>query len=243
MTIAAVGALGAMALVDSTSIGTLGVPVWMLAQRRVRAWTVLLYLLAIGIFYWFVGLLLLQGFTALYGFLDGVDPRTVDMAQILIGVALFVASFIVLPPGKKAQEARRRRREERGPGILGRGIARVTGPDASVPAILGLALVAGLLELATMVPYLAAVGIISSYGFGLSIESVVLVGYCVLMVAPAVVLLGGRLVAASAVEPTLERLSAWLKRSGDTTLGWVLGVVGVLVVLDGIGRLQISGLG
>lgn len=242
MTIAAVGALGALALVDATSVGTLGVPVWMLAQRRVRAWTVLLYLLAIGVFYWVVGLALLQGFSLALGALRGVDEGVVNVVQIVIGVALFAASFVVLPPGKKAQEARRRRRAQKGPGLLGRGVDRVTGPDASVPAIIGLAVVAGLIEVATMVPYLAAIGLISTYSLNLPVEALVLVGYCLVMVLPAVVLLGGRLVAAPAVEPLLQRLSNWIKRSGDATLGWVLGILGVLVVLDGIGRLQLSGL-
>ena len=48
--------------------------------------------------------------------------------------------------------------------------------------------------------------------------------------------------AARAVEPVLERVSAWLTRSGDAALGWVLGIVGVLLMVNALGRLDVVAL-
>lgn len=246
MTLTAMGALAGMALVDSTSIGTLGVPVGMLAQRRVRAWTVLLYLLALALFYWVLGLALLRGIGAVGALLGGdgalaaaLSGPAATIGQVALGGVLLALSFVAWPSGKERQEARRRRRAERGPGPVGRAMARVSGGEAGAPAVVGLAMVAGVMEAATMVPYLAAIGLIAAAPLGTGAEAVVLAGYVGVMMLPALALLTGRLAAARAVEPVLERISAWLTRSGDATLGWVLGIVGVLLMVNGLGRLDV----
>lgn len=237
----ALGGLVVLALVDSTSVGTLGVPAVMLAQRRIRPGVIVFYLLALALFYWVVGLVLLQGMTWALDALGGVvEDRTVDIAQIVLGVALFALSFVVLPPGKKRQEERRRRRAE-SPGPVQRLLTHVLGENASVRAVVSLAFVAGVAELATMVPYLAAIGIIIGLDLSGGVEAAVLLAYVAVMIAPALVLLVVRLTGADAIEPFLDKLASWVRNAGDTTLGWVLGVVGVLLVLDGVGRLQMAG--
>nr|BFF20805.1 hypothetical protein GCM10025730_43260 [Promicromonospora thailandica] len=63
---ALVGALVVLALVDSTSFGTLLIPVWLLmAPGRVRVGRMLLYLGSIAGFYALVGLAILLGADAL----------------------------------------------------------------------------------------------------------------------------------------------------------------------------------
>lgn len=249
MTLTAMGALAGLALIDSTSFGTLGVPVGMLAQRRVRAWTVLLYLLALALFYWVLGLALLRGIGAVAALLDGggapgaaVSGPVATIAQVALGAGLLALSFVVWPAGTERQEARRRRRAERGPGPVGRAMARVSGGEAGAPAVVGLAVVAGTVEAASMVPYLGAIGLIAAAPLGAAAEAAVLAGYVAVMMLPALALLTGRLAAARALEPLLVRISAWLARSGDATLGWVLGIVGVLLLVNGLGRLDVLSL-
>lgn len=53
-----------------------------------------------------------------------------------------------------------------------------------------------------------------------------LAGYCLARVIPALVLLAGRVVAASRKQPLLGRLNDWVSRHADTATGYVLGVAG-----------------
>ena len=61
MTITIAAALAGLAVIDSTSIGTLVVPLWMLVHPQLRARMVVLYLAVIGLFYWILGVGLLGG--------------------------------------------------------------------------------------------------------------------------------------------------------------------------------------
>ena len=58
--VATAAALAALALVDSTSFGTLGIPVYMLVQPRVRVAALLGYLATIAGFYWLLGVVLVR---------------------------------------------------------------------------------------------------------------------------------------------------------------------------------------
>ena len=111
------------------------------------------------------------------------------------------------------------------------------GAGGGTGVLVGLALGAGLLEVATMLPYLAAVGLLSASDLGAVAQGGVLAGYCLGMVLPALVLLGLRLRAARWVQPLLVRVGAWLERSGAETTAWVAGIVGCLLARDAVGRL------
>ena len=61
MTAAAVAGLAGLALVDSTSFGTLVLPLMMLLAPQVRTRNVVVYLCTIAVFYFGVGVALLAG--------------------------------------------------------------------------------------------------------------------------------------------------------------------------------------
>lgn len=235
---ALVGVLAVLALVDSTSFGTLLVPVWLLlAPGRVRVGRVIVYLATIAGFYLAVGVLVMLGGTTLldrYG--DVLDSRPVVAAQLVVGVALLALSFRF--DGRRAA----RRAAQRGgtPGRLVRWRERATATDGSsgsLAPLAGLALGAGALEVATMLPYLAAIGLITASDLSGPASVGVLAAYCVVMVVPALLLLVARRVAARAVDPVLRRLERWLTRHAAEMTAWVLGIVGVLLALDAVGRL------
>ena len=104
----------------------------------------------------------------------------------------------------------------------------------SVASLMGLALGAVALEVATMLPYLAAIGLITTAGIGWPLTGLVLAAYCVVMVLPALVLLAGRLFAAGAVEPVLERLNRWMTKNAASMTGWVVGIAGFLIARDAV---------
>ncbi len=220
------GTLAVLALIDSTSFGTLGVPVWMLVQRRIRVLAVLVYLCVISGFYWVMGLALLGGADALRDLLDDLaGNRGFLRAQLVVGVGLVLGSFLL--GGKPA--ARRRARRGGVPGRHERWKQRVVGEKATLGGVAVVALLAGLVEAASMLPYLGAVALLSGSELADGPRVAVLAGYVVLMAVPALVLLGGRLCGARVLEPWLARIERWMDRGSGEVLGWVVGIVGFLV--------------
>ncbi|MEV4810191.1 GAP family protein [Micromonospora avicenniae] len=224
-------ALAGLALVDSTSIGTLFIPVWLLlTPGQVNVRRILTYLGTIAGFYLLVGLLLVWGGTRLAETLGGaLDQRPVLWAQLALGVGLFVISF--------RYDGKRRRRSG---GVL-RWRDRATSGDSSARWLVGLALLAALAEVATMLPYLGAVSLLAAADVSGPAVVAVLAGYCLVMVSPAVLLLGTRVAFPARVEPLLARLNTWITEKSGSALGWILGIAGFLLARDAAGRLDLFG--
>lgn len=217
--------LAGLALVDSTSFGTLLIPLWLMTSPRgLRPARVLLFLGVVAGFYLVVGVALLLGGAAVASELgeEVAGSTALLWVQLALGVALLGASFRM---GKGRS------------GRLLRWRDRAAGGEGSTGGIVSLALIAATLEVATMLPYLGAIGLLAGSDLAVGAQVGVLAAYCVVMVVPALVLLGGRLLARSAVEPRLERFSAWLERTGAETTAWVLGIAGFLVARDAAVRL------
>jgi len=268
------GVLVVLALIDSTSFGTLLIPVWLLlAPGRLRAGRVLVYLGTVAAFYLAVGIVVLLGAGAfLDRFGDALDTRAAAIVQLLLGIGLFALSFRfdskraarrdarasaaapatvgALPAGRgDATGVTRGTTSAPRPGRLSRWRERALGIEAdaagagaeqarpSVLPLMGLALGAVALEVGTMLPYLAAIGLLTTSDVGWPATGGILAAYCVVMIAPALLLLLGRLVAARVVDPLLRRLDAWLTRNATDMTGWVLGILGVLLALNAFGRL------
>lgn len=229
-------ALAGLALVDSTSVGTLVIPVVMLAHPRVRAVRVLLYLATISVFYLALGVALLLGAGVLEDAWDSLaGNQLVDWAQLTVGALMLVGSF--WPDTPWGKQARARRESAETPSRASRW-AEVIAADESGPSmVLGIALVAGLIEAASMLPYLGAVALIASSDLHFPAQVSVLAGYVVAMSLPALVLLGVRLAAHSLLTPWLERLSTWLGGRVGGALWWVVGILGFLLLADAASRL------
>lgn len=215
--------LAGLALIDSTSIGTLVIPIWMLLSPTVRASRFLVYLATVAVFYAIIGVLLVLGAEAATTALAGLaDERWVSWAQLAIGVGLFAWSFRFGGKGRDRS---------------GRWRARIAGDGATIPAMIGLGVGAATLELATMLPYLAAIGLITSAGLPAAGWLAVLGGYVLVMILPALLLGGLRGLARHRAGPLLTRVGDWLARHSDGTLGWVLGIAGFLLARDAAFRL------
>ena len=289
--------LGALALIDGLSVGTLLIPVFLLlSPGRVRAGRIVLYLLAITVFYLLVGLLFLWGLVNVAEVAsDWLSSPTGAIVRLAIGAAMLVGSFFISGPKKDspaASDAARpanraslgapvgeqssvaRGRDTAGSdrdaspyGTASYGSASpASGPGGGIPltppppapapvasgprppqgrltrwrdqlldprtrptVVIGVAILAGLAEVATMLPYIAAMTMLAQSGAQPPVSVLALVGYCVLMIAPALVLLVLRIVAAPLVERPLQRLADWLSRSGAETTAWIVGIIGFLV--------------
>lgn len=246
--------LTVLALLDGLSIGTLLIPVFLLLAPRLRGGRVLLYLVTIAAFYLVVGVLVTLGLVNLVeagqGFLNSTPGRIV---RLVVGAGLLVASFAI-PTREKAQAREAERAHERiasglGPssradaadvlapvpspapagGRLSRWRDRLLAESASPVNVMAVALAAGLLEVATMLPYLVGMGLVAEAGLDGPLRFAALGGYCVVMIAPALVLLALRVVAAPLVQRPLERLAAWLERTAAENTAWIVGIIGFFV--------------
>jgi cytochrome c biogenesis protein CcdA len=114
---------------------------------------------------------------------------------------------------------------------------RVHKAAESPRALVTLALTAGLLEAATMFPYLGAIALLAGTGVSLAGTAAVLAGYCLVMVLPALVLLGLRLALSDRVTPLLTRVDGWFTRHAVGATGWVLGIVGFFLAAEAASQL------
>jgi hypothetical protein len=260
MSIELLGSLAVLALIDSTSFGTLLIPVWlMMAPGRIRPQRVVVFLVTVAAFYLAVGAALLAGVQALAGAFDGglaaiLESPAARILQLVLGVVLFGVSFWIDSPKRRARAAgagpgRVHRWRERAmggaPGMPAAGAdsgSTTTRPQATgLLALMGLALAAAAIEVGSMIPYLAGIGLISTSGLEWPATGLLLAGYCGVMVLPALVLLVARVVAARAVEPALTRLSDWMTKHAASTTAWIVGIVGFLLARDAAVALGLFG--
>ncbi|MCK2035118.1 GAP family protein [Microbacterium sp. SSW1-49] len=115
------------------------------------------------------------------------------------------------------------------PGRVTRWRERLLDPRTRATAVMGVAIAAGLVEVATMLPYIVAMTMLADAGVSTPLRVLSLVGYCVLMIVPALVLLVLRLVAARLVQRPLERFAAWMERTGAENTAWIIGIIGFLI--------------
>ncbi len=227
--------LAGLAIVDSTSIGTLVLPLWlMLAPGRVRAGRVLLFLGTVG------GAYLLLGVGLALGAAELLDPLRAALAStagrvvlLVVGLVLVVLGLTVEPWTRAGKERRRAARAARGPGRLARWKDRARG-DGPPGAVVVLAATAVGLEAASMLPYLAAIALLATSGAGPGLTVAVLAGYCLAMVLPALVLLGVRSVLHDRLTPVLTRVEGWMTRNAGETTAWVLFLLGLYLVSEAL---------
>ena len=238
MTLPAVLGLIALALVDSTSIGTLIIPLWLLLRPGWQLHLILVYLATITGFYLLVGLLLMAGaLTALPAISAALAAPTVAWVQLGIGVVLFAVSFWVDPKAVRRRAAKAGLEADPTP----RWQLRIDRAAATPTGMITLAIGAGLAEVATMLPYLAAIAVITSFGLSPLGSGLTLAGYTVVMALPAIGLVLARLVAGPRVNAALDRLGGWLARHTAGSISWIIAIIGVLLAWNAVERLSAVG--
>jgi hypothetical protein len=153
------------------------------------------------------------------------DTRPVLWVLLVLGIAMLVYSFRMKPPSGET-------------GRLARWRASAMS-DGSTWGLVALALTATAIELGSMLPYLGAIGLVATADLPFTQVVLAMAGYCLLMVTPALVLLGLRLGLRHRVEPSLQRISGWLTNSN--ALAWIVGIVGFLLARYAAARLGLFG--
>lgn len=230
MSVAALLGLAGLALVDSTSVGTLVLPVVLLLAPRVHVGRFLAFLATVGLFYGLIGLGLVSG----AGWLLDAGARLGEVRwlrwiELALGGSLLALGIFGDP---RRWLGRSRRAGADSAARSRRWRERLTGPEASYGVVVGVGLLAALLEVGSMLPFLAGVGIISSADLTVAGEAATVAAYVLVMVLPAMLLLGARLLAGRRVEAPLARLSAWMDRHSGNAGYWAAVIVGVVLLQD-----------
>ncbi|MEV6279461.1 GAP family protein [Nocardia sp. NPDC051832] len=226
MTVTLIAALIGLALVDSTSFGTLLIPIWLLlAPGRLRAGRIAVYLATVATFYFGVGILLVLGADAALSALSSIDipPVPLRIGQLILGALVIALSYRL--------EARAAQRAG-SPGKIQLWRSRTMSGAGSAASLMKLALVAAALEVATMLPYLAAVSLLAHADLAWHLIGIMLAAYCIVMTLPAIALALARLAAHQQVDPFLRRINEWLSRNSAKALGWTVGGIGIGIVLN-----------
>ena len=115
------------------------------------------------------------------------------------------------------------------PGRITRWRERLLDPRTRGTAVMAVAIAAGVVEVATMLPYIVAMTMLADAAVDTPLRVLALAGYCALMILPAIVLLVLRIVAAPLVQRPLERFAAWMERTGAENTAWIIGIIGFLI--------------
>jgi hypothetical protein len=107
-----------------------------------------------------------------------------------------------------------------------------TDPSAPIGAVFVFALTVAGIEAASMIAYLAAIGILTASELSLVGRSVVLFAHCLLMIAPALLLLASQLLLHNHISPILTKMEASLARNTNKAMPWAMSLVGMFIVFD-----------
>lgn len=229
MDLPTIGTLVLLALADSTSFGTLLIPIWLLlASARPSVPRMLAYLGTVAGFYLVMGVALSFGARLLLDDVQAWLSSPVGGGVVMaVGAVLFAGSFWLSSRAKARQG-------DGAPERMLRWRDRALDAESgSVAPLMALALTATALETATLLPYLMAIGIMEGVDLALPVHGAVLAAYVVVMVLPALVLLVVRLVAHRRIEPWLQRVNDWLMRQAGEMTSWAVAIVGFLLVRAG----------
>jgi cytochrome c biogenesis protein CcdA len=214
-------AIVGLAVVDSINPSALLATIVLLLRGKPARPLVAVYVAAILVTYFAIGLALTLGLGLTPQAL--VESDAAYLAQGVLGAALL--AYAVLAPG---------RGRERGP-AAGPRLPVVRRPAA----VFALGVGVTLLELPTALPYLGAVGAIARADLAVGDWLPLLVTYNLIFVLPPLALLAAHVALGDRAGALLERLRTRLAAATREGLLWLLGLVGFLLLADALGHFQV----
>lgn len=202
-----------LALLDTLSPAVIGVSLYViLSGSRSVARPLLAYLGTVAAFYFALGCALMFGAGLVLAEVGGLlDDTALGWILTAAGGAALVYSFFM------STERRTRR------------------PDSlRTGAMIALGLGTGLLEGATALPYFGAIGILTTAEVSPAAWLPVLAAYNLVMVLPGVLLYLGYRALGERLRPRLEKWRTRVESGGREALPWIVGIVGFLVLRQGL---------
>lgn len=222
-------ALIGLALLDSLSVGTLVIPlVLIVRKRRVDLPALGTYLGTVGAVYFALGVGLLLGINALAEFFSAL-AGTDAFSWITLALGVALAAFGILAPNPRKKDRSSSGTAEKADTTSGRGLV----------AMVALGLGASLTEAATMLPYIAAMGIISSTDLAFAAQVAAISAYCLVMMVPVLVVIVLAAAFGPRVFPRVERAIPRLEYEAKVTLLWIAAIFGVYMAITSAAALEL----
>lgn len=206
--------IGVLAILDMFSPAIIGVTVYvLLVGKKKQTQLIITYITTVIVFYFCTGVFLMLGLDIIFNpIADVLSSNTAKILMTIIGAILFIGSWFV--PKKKIAESPKPK-------------------QFNVNAMIVLGITTSLLEVATAIPYFAAIGLMISNEFTIYEWLPVLAGYNVMMVVPALVLLLLHLFFRRFMQRPLRNLQALFQKNTSSALSWVMFFVGLILLANG----------
>ena len=216
-------AIVGLAVVDSINPSALLATIVLLLRGKPARPLVAVYVVAVLVTYFAIGLALTLGLGLTPQAL--VESDAAYLAQGAFGAAML--AYAVLAPG--------------------RGRERVPAAGPKLPAVhrpaavFALGMAVTVVELPTALPYLGAVGAITRAGLPVGDWLPLLVAYNLIFVLPPLALLAAHVALGDPAGALLERLRSRLGGATREGLLWLLGLVGFFLLADALGHFRVIG--
>ena len=206
--------IGILALLDMFSPAIIGVTVYvLLTGKEKQTKLIIAYLTTVIVFYFCTGVFLMLGLDVVFSpFADALSSNTAKVLMTIIGAILFIGSWFV--PKKKVVESPKPK-------------------EFKVNAMIALGITTSLLEVATAIPYFASIGLMISNKFTFNEWLPILIGYNVMMVVPALVLLLFHILFRRFMLKPLRNLQALFQKNTSSALSWIMFFVGLIMLANG----------
>ena len=206
--------IGILALLDMFSPAIIGVTVYvLLTGKEKQSKLIIAYLTTVIVFYFCTGVFLMLGLDMVFSpIADALSSNTAKVFMTIIGAILFIGSWFV--PKKKIVESPK-------------------PTEFKVKAMIALGITTSLLEVATAIPYFASIGLMISNKFTFNEWLPILMGYNVMMVVPALVLLLFHILFRRFMLKPLRNLQALFQKNTSSALSWIMFFVGLIMLANG----------
>ncbi|WP_155593438.1 GAP family protein [Lysinibacillus cavernae] len=206
--------IGALALLDMFSPAIIGVTVYiLLVAKKNQIRLLLTYLITVALFYFSTGIFLMLGLHVLFDPIANLlSSYTARLIMTIVGGTLFIGSWLV--PKKKAKGAPK--------------------PKAlHVSAMVVLGITTSILEVATALPYFAAIGILTSNQLAFYEWLPLLAAYNLVMITPGIILLCLHLLFRGYMIKPLRKIQTLFDQSTSSALSWIMFFVGLILLING----------
>ena len=206
--------IGALAILDMFSPAIIGVTVYMLISAKAKPVKLLLsYLSTVVLFYFCVGLVLIIGIDFIIDPLANIfNHEAAKQLLTVIGGLLIIGSWFV-PKKRDVQSPKPK--------------------NFTVAGMIALGLTTSIFEVATAIPYFAAIGLMISNHFSPFEWLPILIGYNVMMIFPALALLFIFILSRCFAQKPLNYLQSLAQKNTSSALSWIMCIAGLIMLVNG----------
>ncbi|MDD1504175.1 GAP family protein [Lysinibacillus sp. CNPSo 3705] len=213
MSIETLSVIGVLAILDTLSPAIIGVTVYvLLVAKKQQSRLLLTYLTTVVLFYFSTGIFLMLGLDVIFDpIASALNNQSARLVMIIVGAILFVGSWLV--PKKKTSGSPKPK-------------------SFSIGAMIALGFTTSLLEVATALPYFAAIGILTSNHLAFYEWLPIIAGYNLIMITPAILLLCLHILFKRFMNKPLRKIQALFDKSTSSALSWAMFFVGLILLMN-----------